>query len=53
MSAIETYNILALDGGGIRGIITATVIDKIEQYAYEKAISENREIPEYKDPENN
>ena len=25
--AEETYNILALDGGGIRGIITATVID--------------------------
>ena len=33
-SAEDNYNILALDGGGIRGIITATVIDKIELYAY-------------------
>jgi uncharacterized protein YggL (DUF469 family) len=25
------YNILAMDGGGIRGIITAVVVDKMEK----------------------
>jgi hypothetical protein len=30
----ETWNILSLDGGGIRGLITATVVDYMEGYAY-------------------
>ncbi|CDW88051.1 patatin [Stylonychia lemnae] len=30
----EIWNVLSLDGGGIRGIITATVVDYMEKYAY-------------------
>ena len=30
----EYYNILSIDGGGIRGIISATCLAKIEAYAY-------------------
>jgi patatin-like phospholipase/acyl hydrolase len=37
----NSYNILAMDGGAIRGIITAACIDKIEQYAYTHAIAED------------
>jgi patatin-like phospholipase/acyl hydrolase len=28
------FNILSLDGGGIRGLISATVVDYMEKYAY-------------------
>lgn len=28
------WNVLSLDGGGIRGLITATVVDYMEKYAY-------------------
>ena len=28
------WDILSLDGGGIRGLITATVVDYMERYAY-------------------
>ena len=38
VSSSDKYNILSLDGGGIRGIITAAVIDKMENLAYEKAL---------------
>lgn len=31
----EFYNILSLDGGGIRGLITAQVVEYMEDYAYE------------------
>lgn len=44
----NSYNILAMDGGAIRGIITAACIDKIEQYAYTHAIAEDLSIPRYK-----
>ena len=44
----KTYNILAMDGGAIRGIITAACIDKIENYAYQQAINENLDMPQYK-----
>ncbi len=30
----ESWNILSLDGGGIRGLITATVVKYMEEYAY-------------------
>jgi uncharacterized protein len=30
----EYYNIISFDGGGIRGLITATVVDYLESYAY-------------------
>ena len=33
----DFYNILALDGGGIRGLITAQVVEYMENYTYEYA----------------
>ncbi|CDW84799.1 patatin [Stylonychia lemnae] len=36
----RTWNILSLDGGGIRGLITAKVVDYMETYAYEYAVVE-------------
>ena len=33
----KTWNILSLDGGGIRGLITATVVDYMEGYSYRYA----------------
>jgi patatin-like phospholipase/acyl hydrolase len=33
----RTWNILSLDGGGIRGLITAKVVDFMETYSYEYA----------------
>jgi hypothetical protein len=36
----DTFNILSLDGGGIRGIITAYVVDYMESYAFEYANKE-------------
>ena len=30
----EWYNILTIDGGGIRGIISASCLNLIEKYAY-------------------
>mgnify|MGYP000883662648 CR=1 FL=1 len=29
------YNILSLDGGGVRGLITVQLLTKFEKYAYE------------------
>ena len=34
----ETWNILSLDGGGIRGLITATVVKYMEEVAYNYSI---------------
>ena len=43
-----TWNILSLDGGGIRGLITATIADYMESYTYHYA-REKYCIPEEKD----
>lgn len=43
------YNILALDGGGAKGLITAIVIQEIEKYAREYATSKNYNVPVLKD----
>ena len=32
--ASDYYNILALDGGGIKGVITVTCIEQMELWAY-------------------
>ena len=45
----ETWNILSLDGGGIRGLITATVASYIEDYTYTYA-REKYCIPERAKP---
>jgi hypothetical protein len=36
----SSYNILSLDGGGIRGMIPAVVIYQIEKYAYKYGVEE-------------
>jgi patatin-like phospholipase/acyl hydrolase len=43
----DYYNILAIDGGGIRGLISAKVLENIETMAYEYAKSKNYTFPEY------
>lgn len=37
----KKYNILSIDGGGVRGIIPAMVVDYMEREAYKYAISKN------------
>lgn len=39
LSAVHAYNILALDGGGIRGMIGCIVIDHMEKEAYKYALA--------------
>jgi hypothetical protein len=41
------YNILSLDGGGIRGLIPAQVLKYMEQYAYEYSTSKGYTFPKY------
>ena len=43
----QFYNILAVDGGGIRGIIPGVVMKRMEKYAYEYAISKGYKFPRY------
>ena len=44
----QHYNILAVDGGGIRGIIPAATLEKIEEYAFEYASEQQYDfIPYY------
>ena len=43
----EFYNILALDGGGIRGLISSTVVLMIEEFSYKYAKSKGYEVPSY------
>ena len=47
--AQEYYNILTIDGGGAKGLITAVVIDHIELYAYEYAKNQSYQIKTYVD----
>ena len=35
---MDWYNILTVDGGGIRGVISAETLDYMENYAYEFAV---------------
>ena len=46
----QPYNILTIDGGGIRGIITANSLKLMEKYAYEYAVSKGYKdkLPKYK-----
>jgi patatin-like phospholipase/acyl hydrolase len=45
--ASDYYNILTIDGGGIRGIIPATTISRIESYAFEYASEKGYTFPKY------
>lgn len=40
-SQSEYYNIISVDGGGIRGLIPASILQKIETEAYRYAMSKN------------
>ena len=41
------YNILSLDGGGIRGLISSSVVKEIEKYAFKFATDNGYEVPKY------
>ena len=51
------YNILAIDGGGIRGIITVTCVSRMEEFAYKYAQSQGYTdkptFPKYLDSDGN
>ena len=45
----DYYNILAMDGGGIRGIIPAVILGKLEKYAFSYATEKKYTgFPKYK-----
>ena len=46
-SLASAYDILSIDGGGIKGILPAETIDLIESYAFTYALSCNYSIPIY------
>lgn len=46
-SAQKHYNILSLDGGGIRGLIPAQVLKYMELYAFEYSTSKGYDFPKY------
>ena len=37
----DPFNVLSIEGGGIRGIIPAVIIDYIEEYAFKYAVKQN------------
>lgn len=41
------YNILSIDGGGIRGLIPLQTIKYMETYAYEYCTKKNYKFPQY------
>lgn len=45
----KTYNILSIDGGGIRGILPAGILLQVEKYAYKYAKKKGYKVPLYKD----
>ena len=47
ISSKNWYNILSIDGGGIRGIIPCMVLQQMEQYAFEYAKSKGFNVKEY------
>jgi patatin-like phospholipase/acyl hydrolase len=47
--AASTYNVLSIDGGGIRGVITVNCIKEMEKFAYRYAVEKGyqEKIPKY------
>lgn len=43
----DYFNILTIDGGGIRGLIPAAVLKYMEVYAFDYAKSKNLVVPQY------
>ena len=43
------YNIIASDGGGIRGLIPVQVLKNMETYAYDYAVKNGYQVPKYLD----
>ena len=48
-SSDEYYNILTIDGGGIRGLISAMVLQQMEVYGWDYATEMKYEFPQYSD----
>ena len=46
----KIYNILAIDGGGIRGILPAGILEEVEKYVKEYADKKSYNIPKYYNP---
>jgi hypothetical protein len=46
-SSEEYYNILTIDGGGIRGLISAMSFKEMERYSWDYALKKGYEIPFY------
>ena len=51
MAALPTYNILSLDGGGIRGAFGCEILSQIELYTYEKSknLTDTYLVEKYRD----
>ena len=41
-AAARTYNVLSIDGGGIRGILPGRVLTHMEDYAYKYGVVEKK-----------
>jgi patatin-like phospholipase/acyl hydrolase len=47
LTAVSAYNVLTLDGGGIRGMIGCIVIDHMEKEAYKYAENKTYTLTKY------
>ena len=47
LQAVNAYNILELDGGGIRGMIGCILISHMENKSYEYAVQKKYDLPKY------
>jgi patatin-like phospholipase/acyl hydrolase len=45
--ALPRYNILSFDGGAIRGILTASCVERMESFSYEYAVSKGYKFTKF------